>query len=54
MAKIKTPDGGVREVPDEAQVTDRGVEWTEGGNVNVIPWTSIFQFIGPRPVPTIR
>jgi hypothetical protein len=38
--------------PDDARLTDRGIEWLdEDGVHHVVPWTAVVEFIGPPPTP---
>ncbi|MGH2660768.1 MAG: hypothetical protein ACRDHS_14190 [Actinomycetota bacterium] len=48
MAHIRFAGGGEKEVPDEATLTDYGIEWfDEDGARHVVPWSAVVEFIGP-------
>jgi hypothetical protein len=49
MAKVRFPTGIEREIPDEALMTERGVEWADRDGKHIIPWTAILEFTGPTP-----
>jgi hypothetical protein len=52
MATIQFPNGAERNVPDTAQLTDRGVEWVEGEGEkthHVVPWSAILELTAPLP-----
>src|SRR6266511_4322851 len=52
MAHVRLVSGGQMEVPDDARLTDRGIEWLdEDGVHHVVPWTAVVEFIGPPPTP---
>lgn len=52
MANIRFVSGGQMEVPDDARLTDRGMEWLdEDGLHHVVPWTAVVEFTGPPPTP---
>jgi hypothetical protein len=52
MASIRLVSGGQTEVPNDARLTDRGIEWLDDDGVHhVVPWTAVVEFIGPPPTP---
>jgi hypothetical protein len=52
MANVRLVSGGQMEVPDDARLTDRGIEWLDDDGVHhVVPWTAVVEFIGPPPTP---
>jgi hypothetical protein len=52
MTDVRLVSGGQMEVPDDARLTDRGIEWLdEDGVHHVVPWTAVVEFIGPPPTP---
>ncbi len=52
MANVRLVSGGQMEVPDDARLTDRGIEWLdEDGVHHVVPWTAVVEFMGPPPTP---
>jgi hypothetical protein len=56
MAEIFYEDGDSESVPEDAAMTDRGIQWTVDGGSSVwtVPWSAVKKFQHPAPYAAVE